>query len=569
MGSEAHFAREMPLVPRHDLPAASDEMPKVGAVLEGRYRIVGELGSGGVGCVYRAEHVTLGHHVALKVLRPSFVNHEQFRPRFEREARVLASLAHPHVVSWTDFSFSNGTPYLVMELLDGRALREEIAKGPMDPPRARSIVRQILTTLAAMHKRGFVHRDLKPDNVFLLSLPRDPDFVKLLDFGFVKLVGSDLADPEMSQLTVVGMGLGTPSYMSPEQAAGQSTGPASDLYSVGVLLFEMLSGKRPFRGDVAAIVRQQLTVALPELSVNGRTTSPQLRSFLERATGKSTADRFETAEAMLDALDALPEDLLVDSDVIPSRPSKTPRADRPLAKAVAPPLTARIVVAAVACVLTIGSATLARRAFRPPREAARPANRRVVQTATRPALAAPRASAPAATLQARSADAPSLPPFASGATMSQAATRAGRPELAIFAEAERILASGHTLSARTEVEVLEASRALHSDDPRGTLLVAANARLRHLDSRAIALYVAAARIASDAKDDPRMLRDLVQLAGGARHGAEAADAVAEIYGGTALPTIERELAQPGDGSVDRHRLIRLRDRIRGSRASSD
>jgi len=288
-------------------PAEEPERLAPGTILEERYRILGELGEGGIGWVYRAEHVKLKTPVAIKTLQPQYAHHEQMRPRFEREAKALASLSHPHIVTLTDFSVSEGRPYLVMELLEGRGLDALLAEGPLEESVARHIAMQALDALVYAHERGFVHRDLKPANIFLCKLPTDPHHVKLLDFGFVKLVADEGEAPQ-SVLTQSGIAFGTPSYMSPEQATGDVVDARADLYAFGVVLFEMLAGRRPFVGSLPEIVRQHLTAPLPRLSVGGRAidASPGLRDVLARSLAKEKGDRFPDAAAMRSALRALP-----------------------------------------------------------------------------------------------------------------------------------------------------------------------------------------------------------------------------------------------------------------------
>ncbi|MCA9609514.1 MAG: serine/threonine protein kinase, partial [Myxococcales bacterium] len=286
-----------------------EELPPlaVGTVLEDRYRITGELGVGGIGAVYRAEHLRLGHHVAIKALRSAYAGHATMRPRFEREAKALAALKHPHIVAINDYSVAEGTPYLVMELLEGQTLEDLLAKGPLDEDTARDIASQMLEALIYAHAEGFVHRDLKPANVFLCELPTNPHFVKILDFGFVKLVFDDTPEAK-GPLTHSGVAFGTPSYMSPEQATGDTTDARTDLYAFGVILYEMLAGRRPFVGSMPEIVRQQLVEPLPPLHAGGRgvLASRELRELLEKATAKERADRYASAEELHEALLALP-----------------------------------------------------------------------------------------------------------------------------------------------------------------------------------------------------------------------------------------------------------------------
>lgn len=538
---------------------------RIGSVLEGRYRIVGELGAGGVGTVFRAEHLKLGHHVAVKVLQPHLVTDVQFRPRFEREARALATLAHPHVVAWTDYSFADGCPYLVMELLDGRSLRVDIARGPLAAERVERILRQALATLVHAHGLGFVHRDLKPDNIFLLDFPSEPDFVKLLDFGFVKLVRSDAADPERSQLTASGMGMGTPTYMSPEQAWGDKTGPASDLYSLGIIAYEMLTGRRPFTGDVAVIVRQHMTEPLPALDVDGLVATPELRAFLDRATEKRSTDRFESAQAMLDALDALPTPWLVPRRRF-GRAATKPTPPTPVR---AWPRAARAVVALAGAAALVGAGLHFARGRTPAPSASRVHDRPATHAGV-PAeslatsVTSPEPVAPPATVPA---DVPAPSTTTDGAFgPSPFDTRARLP---LLWNAHRQLSSGRGLARSTESAILRWSRG-QPRDPRPSLLLAADAAFSHADGRAVSLYVAANRIAADARNDPRMVRNLVRIVAENRQARAASDALESIFGALALDAVDEELLRIDLSPAGRTRLTRLRARLEraGSRAAS-
>lgn len=284
--------------------------PAIGTVLEGRYELIARLGEGGVGWVYRAKHLRLGTDVAIKMLQAPYDHHESLRPRFEREAQALAQLRHPNIVTMTDYSVADGRPYLVMERLEGCTLAELLEHGPLPEARARRILRQVLDALIYAHGRGFAHRDLKPSNIFLVELPTEPDHVKILDFGFVKLM-RDVDAGKRPALTVSGIAFGTPSYMCPEQATGAPTDPRADLYSAGVVLYEMLSGRRPFVGEIPEVIRAHLTEPVPRLVVGELEAGRELRTFLERALAKSPSDRFQTAGEMRAALDALPTPGLV------------------------------------------------------------------------------------------------------------------------------------------------------------------------------------------------------------------------------------------------------------------
>jgi serine/threonine protein kinase len=218
----------------------------IGKVVGGRYRLDVLLGSGSMGRVYRAEHVLLHKPLAVKLLNAEHTRSPELVARFEREATAAANIDHPNVAAATDFGkLDDGTPYLALELVEGKNLRAEVAGGPLEARRALHIARQIAAGLAAAHARSIVHRDLKPENVVLVPKDGDPDFVKVLDFGVAKLAPESGKSP----LTKVGAVLGTLDYMAPEQALGQEVDSRADLYALGAVLYEMLSGVCPYDGE--------------------------------------------------------------------------------------------------------------------------------------------------------------------------------------------------------------------------------------------------------------------------------------------------------------------------------
>lgn len=239
--------------------------PLVGHTLDEKYHLEEKLGIGGMGTVYRARHLLIDRPVAVKVLNQRFVEDEAARTRFRREAKAAGRLQHTNAVTVTDFGESHdGYVYLVMELLEGRTLREVLAKeAPLDPARAVSLMMQISAAVAAAHEAGIIHRDLKPANIFIVQRAEVPALVKVLDFGIAKLAAEMLDDDEVMTLTQVGAMIGTPRYMSPEQCDGLELTPASDVYSLGCILYEMLTGTVPFSGSTPLAIAMKHTTETP------------------------------------------------------------------------------------------------------------------------------------------------------------------------------------------------------------------------------------------------------------------------------------------------------------------
>jgi serine/threonine-protein kinase len=277
---------------------------RIGAVLDNRYRIVSRIASGSMGVIYRGERIKLGRSVAIKVLHTPLANQERFLKRFEVEARALSRLSHPNCVSIIDFGVADA-PYLVMEFIHGRALKELIEQRALPAPRALHIFRQILAALAHAHGHGIVHRDIKPGNIMLTEATGTGDFIRILDFGLAKLANVGMAEDETGSPKVVG----TPFYMSPEQASGKKGDVRSDVYSSGILLFEMLTGKKPFDSEEMLEVLNMHVEQTPPLlrSVARRRFSEELEAAVQRALAKKPGKRFQTALEFAEALDRTPE----------------------------------------------------------------------------------------------------------------------------------------------------------------------------------------------------------------------------------------------------------------------
>jgi serine/threonine protein kinase/predicted ATPase/predicted negative regulator of RcsB-dependent stress response len=270
-------------------------------VLGGRYRLVRVLGQGGMGAVHEALDESLGRRVALKVLHASLAWDPEQISRFRREAQAAAAIGHPNIVQVTDFSAAPGEPpFLVMELLEGRSLGQTIAtEGALLPARVAYIASQVLHALAAAHRAGIVHRDIKPDNVFLTSMAAHSDVVKVLDFGVAKLRGASGID----KLTAVGAMVGTPAYMAPEQARGGDVDARADLYAVGACMFHAMSGHVPFEATSAPALLYKILEQPPaQMSELRADVPPGLSDVIARAMLKDPAGRFASADAMRAAL---------------------------------------------------------------------------------------------------------------------------------------------------------------------------------------------------------------------------------------------------------------------------
>jgi serine/threonine-protein kinase len=231
--------------------ARSKPDPLIGTVMEGRYEVLARIGAGGMGAVYRARQAAMDRIVAVKVLLRSLASNEINVRRFQQEARAASRLNHPNTITIHDFGQAkDGTLYIVMEFLEGDPLDRVIAREkPLAPERTVRIMAQVCRSLAEAHDAGIIHRDLKPDNIFLLNRGNEPDFVKVLDFGVAKLKDPGGTGDSAGTLTQAGMIFGTPKYMSPEQAQSLDLDPTSDLYALGVIMYEMLTGTPPFTGD--------------------------------------------------------------------------------------------------------------------------------------------------------------------------------------------------------------------------------------------------------------------------------------------------------------------------------
>ena len=331
-------------------PATTDAA--IGQTLDGKYRLESIIGRGGMGSIYRATHLMLDKTVAVKLINPELAPTPDVVRRFQREARAASQLNHPNIAATFDLGqTSNGTLYLAMELVSGQSLKDTIRSGgPMAAPRIVRILRQVAGALAVAHANGIIHRDLKPQNIMLTQPPDGGEVAKLLDFGIAKTF-----DDNATQLTSTGLVLGTPQYMSPEQAAGRPIDGRSDLYSLGIILFEMLVGEVPFNDpSTPAVLVKHLTepapppsARRPDLAIPSALEAVALRC-LEKDPGARYQNATEFANALEHAMTAPAASSAATVIVTPARETPTQRTAKIATPNVSAPPVAPVPVAVAA-----------------------------------------------------------------------------------------------------------------------------------------------------------------------------------------------------------------------------
>jgi eukaryotic-like serine/threonine-protein kinase len=281
-----------------EAPSGSTAKAMVGQVL-GSYRLLRLLGEGGVGCVYEAEHVRLGRKMAIKLLHPQMAAETDVVMRFFNEARVVNEIRHPNIVDIEDFVQSGNRVYLLMELLEGRDLSTVLDdEGALDPMRVVMIGTQVADALARVHDKSVIHRDLKPDNLFLTTKDGEPDFVKVLDFGIAKFSLEDKV------VTRAGLTMGTPEYMAPEQIRAQKLDGRTDVYALGVILYEALTDHRPFEdADYVKILKMHCgEPVMPPSQRRGDPLPPALEAVVMRCLEKNPEHRYASMDELREAL---------------------------------------------------------------------------------------------------------------------------------------------------------------------------------------------------------------------------------------------------------------------------
>lgn len=278
-------------------------------ILNGQFQILQKIGSGGMGSVYKAVQPEMNRMVAVKILHPKLANRKDLVSRFRREARAMSHLTHPNTVKvYLYGELEDGSLYIVMEYLEGKNLNQTVrAEGPMPLERGLRILIQAASALEEAHRAGIIHRDLKPENIFLSQQGGMTDYAKVLDFGLAKVTEREMR-PGSIILTQEGMVFGTPEFMSPEQAQGKPLTPASDIYSLAVILYEVLTGKLPFEAKSPMEYIQLHVTAKPRPineRVPGKTFPPLLWSVLEKALAKKSEERYASGAEFAHALTAV------------------------------------------------------------------------------------------------------------------------------------------------------------------------------------------------------------------------------------------------------------------------
>ncbi|MBA3455047.1 MAG: serine/threonine protein kinase [Deltaproteobacteria bacterium] len=277
--------------------------PRLGTVVAGRYRIIERRTEGSMGVVYRGERVTLKRPVAIKFLKENYAATDDGRRRFEIEARAMSLLNHPNCVPVTDFGVEDGAPYLVMDFVHGITLRQLLVTAWRVPPsRAVAILRQTLAGIAHAHAQGIIHRDIKPENILITSFEEQGEHVRIVDFGLAKL--------RDDRTVTTGIAIGTPGYMSPEQTLGERSDERADVYACGIILYELLSGAKPFQSEIPFEVmrmhREDPPAPLATVAA-GVPISARLDAVVNKALAKTREGRYQSASEFRAALDACDE----------------------------------------------------------------------------------------------------------------------------------------------------------------------------------------------------------------------------------------------------------------------
>jgi serine/threonine-protein kinase len=481
--------------------------PRVGTVLQGRYRISERIAAGGMGVVYRGERVGLEKPVAIKFVHAFMASDPDIVRRFEIEAKAMSRVAHPACVPVIDFGVETGAPYLVMDFVTGETLRRTIERGPPPVDLVLTVMRQLLAGLEHAHGQGIVHRDVKPENVVLTEVTGMGVQARILDFGVAKLL-----DGSTGQTT--GFALGTPSYMAPEQTMGEPVDARTDVYAAGVVLFECLTGRKPFVADgLGELIRLQREAPVPALRtvVPGRRCSDQLEAVVRRALAKRPQERFQSARAFGEALDAVPE----------ARPEAAPvRSAAPVA-APSPPVERsgasrrwRLVAGAAAILAVVGL---------------------VVGLSQRGSSGA--GAAPSAALAPGSEDEPSIE-MPEDDLAGGGVSTIRPPSPAEVPGIERVQALLEAKRWQEAVRLLEDLQEQHADNAYLPYLLGNLYTQKYWGRQGIDAYREAIRRDPALRGDPVLIRNTIRLFISDRHAWAAEKFLAETIGPAAIPFLE-------------------------------
>ncbi|MFT5353356.1 MAG: hypothetical protein ACI9KE_000554 [Polyangiales bacterium] len=535
-------------------PPSTSPEPKIGTTLDGRYRLDALIGEGGGGQVYRATHLALDRPVAVKLLLQELEVSTVAKARFSREAKTLAALRHPNIVTVIDFGFGD-FPFLVLELVQGCELEELVAEGALEIGDALSVMKQLLDALAYAHDAGVIHRDLKPSNLFVRQLPARLH-VEVLDFGLAKFVEDETGSVETDiKVTRAGHIVGTPAYMAPEQITGELVDQRSDQYGATVVFFEMLTGKLPFDApEVTGLLRAHLSQKPPALAdMAPGPFSPELEAFIARGLAKGQDERFSDVPAMLRAMEVLPE--LLGSLAHPAGVSASGGADSG----------------------ADAEEGVLEKAKQSVREISRKFVRHVDEARSDPAgVPAPPKALLIGTAVVLlltlgywivSDDDSSADPSAPGAAVEVEVPEpleelSDNPSADPWAQVpEELAAYKRRLDAggrlrRREIGSLISFASEHPDDPRPLILRGQAYAARGSLSQALPYFLSAYETDIRARNDPKMLESLIYMATTEELEQEAADAIRQIYGDDARGPIAKAIGEQTE-SARRARLQRL------------